>query len=50
MFFKIGVVEEELYIRRMNNKSVRKDKRHEGKKVNIIDRVKSRAESNPIIF
>lgn len=50
MFFKIGVVEEELYIRRMNNKSVRKDKRHESKKINIIDRVKSRAESNPIIF
>jgi glycosyltransferase involved in cell wall biosynthesis len=48
-FFKIGVVEEELYLRRRNLNSVRSDKRHEEKKKDIIGRLKSRADSNPVL-
>jgi glycosyltransferase involved in cell wall biosynthesis len=48
-FFDIGIVEEDLYLRRRHEKSVRNDKRHKSKKDNILERVKSRAKEFPII-
>ena len=48
-FFDIKVIPEVLYLRRKNSKSVRRDKRNDDKKVNIIERVHSRAISNTVI-